>query len=132
MGVCQKNCAIDYSKCLVLTFDMFTCSQQEAACALDCLKSAKVKFGGDRAACSDCRRFILPPALDIIRRKGCLLAEVEGDFAAMCKEIPPNFWGHQFCSVSDLSIACPDLAKMIKENNTFGKKENFMACWHLK
>jgi hypothetical protein len=43
MGVCQKNCAIDYSKCLVLTFDMFTCSQQEAACALDCLKSVEVK-----------------------------------------------------------------------------------------
>jgi hypothetical protein len=40
--VSQKNCAIDYSKCLITTFDMATCSKQEAACALDCLKSTEV------------------------------------------------------------------------------------------
>jgi len=42
MGVCQKDCGIDYTKCLITTFDMETCIKQEAACALDCLKSVKV------------------------------------------------------------------------------------------
>lgn len=43
MEVCQKNCAIDYGKCMIQTFDMATCSQQEACCALDCLKGVKVQ-----------------------------------------------------------------------------------------
>jgi len=43
MGVCQKNCGIDYGKCLVTTFDINTCTKQEAACALDCLKGVKAK-----------------------------------------------------------------------------------------
>lgn len=43
MGVCQKNCAIDYSKCLITTFDMPTCTTQEASCALDCLKGVEVE-----------------------------------------------------------------------------------------
>ena len=42
VGVCQKNCGIDYGKCLIQTFDMATCLKQEAACALDCLKSLVV------------------------------------------------------------------------------------------
>ena len=42
IGVCQQNCAIDYGKCLIQTFDMETCSKNEAACALDCLKGAQV------------------------------------------------------------------------------------------
>ena len=42
VGVCQKNCGIDYAKCLITTFDMETCIKQEATCALDCLKSVKV------------------------------------------------------------------------------------------
>ena len=38
MGVCQKNCGIDYGKCLIQTFDMAQCIKNEASCALDCLK----------------------------------------------------------------------------------------------
>ena len=38
IGVCQKNCGIDFGKCLIQTFDMKKCLQDEAACALDCLK----------------------------------------------------------------------------------------------
>jgi hypothetical protein len=41
---CQKNCGIDYGKCLIQTFDMETCLKQEAACALDCLKSVQVEI----------------------------------------------------------------------------------------
>ena len=37
--VCQKNCGIDSAKCMITTFDAKTCLKQEAACALDCLKS---------------------------------------------------------------------------------------------
>jgi len=38
MGVCQKNCGIDYGKCLIQTFDVTQCIKDEASCALDCLK----------------------------------------------------------------------------------------------
>lgn len=38
MEVCQKNCGIDYGKCLIQTFDMTQCTKDEASCALDCLK----------------------------------------------------------------------------------------------
>jgi hypothetical protein len=41
MGVCQKNCGIDYGKCLITTFDINECTKAEAACALDCLKGVK-------------------------------------------------------------------------------------------
>ena len=43
VGVCQKNCAIDYGKCLIQTFDMEACIKAEAACALDCFKGLKVE-----------------------------------------------------------------------------------------
>jgi len=54
MGVCQKNCAIDYTKCLVTTFDMATCSKQEAGCALDCLKSCEMKVSNTQNVCQKC------------------------------------------------------------------------------
>lgn len=41
--VCQKNCGIDYGKCLITTFDMETCTKQEASCALDCFKGLSVQ-----------------------------------------------------------------------------------------
>ena len=43
MGVCQKNCGIDFGKCLILQGNMELCLKQEAACALDCLKSLTVE-----------------------------------------------------------------------------------------
>jgi hypothetical protein len=43
MGVCQKNCGIDYGKCLILQGNMELCLKQEAACALDCLKGLTVE-----------------------------------------------------------------------------------------
>ena len=42
IGVCQKNCGIDFGKCIIQTFDMKSCLQAEAACALDCLKNLQV------------------------------------------------------------------------------------------
>ncbi len=42
-GICQKDCAIDYAKCLITSFDIVACSQAEACCALDCLKGVKPK-----------------------------------------------------------------------------------------
>ena len=41
MGICQKNCGIDYGKCLITTGDFKSCLKSEAACSLDCLKSVK-------------------------------------------------------------------------------------------
>ena len=40
--VCQKNCGIDYGKCLILQGDIQVCIKQEAACALDCLKGVQI------------------------------------------------------------------------------------------
>ena len=44
MAECQKNCGIDFGKCLITTFDMKECLKTQAACALDCLKSVKKSF----------------------------------------------------------------------------------------
>jgi hypothetical protein len=43
MGICQKNCGIDFGKCLITTGDFKSCLKSEAACSLDCLKSKNVK-----------------------------------------------------------------------------------------
>ena len=43
MGKCQANCGIDAAKCLILRMDPFACGQEEAACALECLKQVTVK-----------------------------------------------------------------------------------------
>ena len=36
-AACQKDCGIEFGKCLVTTFDFKTCAQQEGACAIGCL-----------------------------------------------------------------------------------------------
>jgi hypothetical protein len=41
MGQCQKNCGIDFGKCLITKFDMPQCLKEEAGCALECLKSVE-------------------------------------------------------------------------------------------
>ena len=38
MEICQKNCGIDSAKCMIQYFNPFKCAQEEALCALDCLK----------------------------------------------------------------------------------------------
>lgn len=38
MASCQKNCGIDYAKCMITSFSIIGCAQQEACCSLDCLK----------------------------------------------------------------------------------------------
>ena len=38
MGVCQKDCGIDYAKCMITSLAIIKCAQDEASCALDCLK----------------------------------------------------------------------------------------------
>jgi hypothetical protein len=45
MGVCQKNCGIDFGKCLITTGDFKSCLKSEAACSLDCLKSRSAQTG---------------------------------------------------------------------------------------
>ena len=52
MGVCEKNCAIDYTRCLVTSFDMASCAKQDDGCAVDCLKTHEPKVAGDM--CSKC------------------------------------------------------------------------------
>ena len=41
IGTCQKNCGIEYGKCLVTTFDMTACTKAESGCALGCLMGVK-------------------------------------------------------------------------------------------
>ena len=110
MGVCQKNCAIDYSKCLVLTFDMFTCSQQEAACALDCLKSVEVKFS-DKEKCIYCL-IVAKRSKRTIDNKGCLLADI--DIAYQCEKIygPRDPFADK-CNIA-FNEACPTFAIWIE------------------
>ena len=43
MGVCQKNCGIDFGKCLILEDNLEVCLKQEGACALECLKGLTVE-----------------------------------------------------------------------------------------
>ena len=41
MGICQKNCGLDFGKCLITTGDYKSCMIQETSCSIDCLKSVK-------------------------------------------------------------------------------------------
>ena len=41
LSICQKDCGIDFGKCLITTGDFKSCLKDEAACALDCLKSVQ-------------------------------------------------------------------------------------------
>ena len=45
MGICQKNCGIDFGKCMITTGDFKSCLKDQASCALDCLKSVSVAKG---------------------------------------------------------------------------------------
>ena len=42
VGTCEKNCGIDYGKCMILRGDIVGCLQEEGACALECLKTLVV------------------------------------------------------------------------------------------
>lgn len=42
IGKCEKNCGIDYGKCLIQKLDFVGCLQEEAACSLECLKGLTV------------------------------------------------------------------------------------------
>ena len=39
VGVCQKNCGLDFGKCLITTGNFETCLKSEGSCALECLKN---------------------------------------------------------------------------------------------
>ena len=130
MGVCQKNCAIDYSKCLITTFDMLTCSQQEAACALDCLKSTAMVTMADEIPdvasikCSLCH-FAAGKVSGIISKLGCTAGRVA--IAAACEAV----FGGPLDPISDICAAgfwaaCPTLLSWIR-NKTYS---NDKAC-HL-
>ena len=111
MGVCQKNCAIDYSKCLVTTFDLTTCSKQEAACALDCLKSTEVAQQVSSVSCTLCKAGARQ-IKRIIANWGC--GTTDRAITLACK----NFIGPED-SVADVCAAgfiaaCPTLLKWIE------------------
>ena len=48
LGICEKNCGLDFGKCLITTGDYQTCLVTEAGCAVDCLKSVSVQNGHKR------------------------------------------------------------------------------------
>ncbi len=111
-GVCQKNCAIDYSKCLITTFDMATCSKQEAACALDCLKSTKVEMQFSQIECSLCKAGA-GQIEGLIAKWGCGASDVA--ITAACETI---FGGPEdpiadFCAAGFIA-SCPTLLKWIE------------------
>ena len=111
MGVCQKNFAIDYSKCLITTFDMPTCTQQEAACALDCLKS--VSQTPNSLWCSLCQT-VAGKAEGIIASKGCLLADAAVD--TICETVGggPLDPFSDACAIA-FDAACPTFLSWIKK-----------------
>lgn len=40
--LCQQDCSIDYTKCLISTFDQASCTQKEAGCSTDCLENGPI------------------------------------------------------------------------------------------
>ena len=43
IGTCEKDCGLSCAQCMIRTpFSIVTCLQEEAACALECLKGATV------------------------------------------------------------------------------------------
>jgi hypothetical protein len=42
-GICQKNCALDFGKCLITTGQFNECLKTEGVCTLDCFKSKSIK-----------------------------------------------------------------------------------------
>jgi hypothetical protein len=43
MGVCQKNCSLDFKKCVNDTGLFDECLKTESVCTLDCSKSKSIK-----------------------------------------------------------------------------------------
>ena len=39
IGICQKNCGLDFGKCLITTGKFNECLKTESVCAVDCLKT---------------------------------------------------------------------------------------------
>lgn len=115
MGVCQKNCAIDYSKCLITTFDMFTCSQQEAACALDCLKSVEVAQVDNvdfSLKCTLCQAGA-GKIEGAIAKLGCGASDVAITLACETIFLGPEDPVADACAVGFIA-ACPTLLKWIQ------------------
>ena len=116
MGVCQKNCAIDYSKCLITTFDMATCITQEASCALDCLKGVEVEEALDvefSLKCTACK-FGAGKIEGIISKMGCGMSDVA--ITAACETIflGPEDPVADACAVGFIA-ACPTLLSWIEK-----------------
>ena len=112
---CQKNCGIDYAKCMITQFDIKECSKQEAVCALDCLKSVQVKHSHSphlkSLKCSACQ-FAAGKIEGVIARSGCGLAD-----AGMTAACQTAFGGPEdpladICTIGFIR-ACPTLAGWI-------------------
>ena len=124
VGVCQKNCAIDYSKCLITTFDMATCSKQEAGCALDCLKSTVEVT--QTAKCSICKAGI--GAIEqLIASKGCNVAGPALDAACAGIFAGPEDPATILC-ITGVIKYCPTILKWI-EGKMYSPTK---ACTQLK
>ena len=112
VGVCEKNCAIDYSKCLILTFDMLTCSQQQAACALDCLKSVTA---APTNKCDVCISRVTT-ASQLISDLDCNLTKAQIKDACMKIGAETTAAFQTKCNAA-FPKYCPTLKRMIKEKN---------------
>jgi hypothetical protein len=115
METCQKNCGIDYAKCIVTSFDMEACIKQEAACALDCLKSVQVKRSHSpnlkSLKCSACQ-FAAGKIEGVIASRGCVLADAGMTVACQTAFGGPEDPFADICTVGFIT-ACPTLAGWI-------------------
>jgi hypothetical protein len=115
MGVCQKNCGIDYAKCLITKFDMATCLQEEAACALDCLKGVKVQKHPSVKynLCSACKEAVTEVAT-LVSKATC--TEAQSSITEVCD----NFFGVSGTALTrecyfEFAEACPSIKKWVQD-----------------
>ena len=113
--MCQKNCAIDYSKCLITTFDMATCSKQEAGCALDCLKSTEVAEVENVEFSIKCKlcEVAAGKIQGVIAKLGCGASDVAITLACETVFLGPEDPVADICAAGFIA-ACPTLLKWIQ------------------
>ena len=116
MGECQKNCGIDFGKCLIQTFDMKSCLQAEAGCSLDCLKGVKVQSHPHVKSlkCSACK-FAAGKIEGIINKHGCGLADVAITAACEAVFLGPEDPLAEICAIGFIA-SCPIFAGWIEKH----------------
>lgn len=119
MGTCQKNCGIDFGKCLVQTFDMESCLKAQAACALDCLKGVQVKKHHPHVKslkCSACK-LAAGKIESILNKFGCGAADAGMTAACEAVFLGPEDPLADICAAGFIA-ACPTLLSWV-ENHVY-------------